>query len=175
MNTNTGAHLMSYEVRPLQLGDLPSVTEIYNAACRAKESTQSTRLWSVDEMHEFLFERHPSFESYTCVHKGTVVGWAAFTRLHVLEGYQHTAEMSLYVQASFRRKGVGSALARTLLDRADSLNLHCILAIVFKDMQDVVAFAERKCGFVVAGCLPETFSDREKQYDLLLLEKLVVP
>lgn len=166
---------MSYEVHPLRLADLPTVTEIYNAACRAKESTQGTRLWSVKEMQDFLFERRPSFVSYTCVHKGAVVGWTAFTRHNVLEGYQLTAEMSLYVQASFRRKGVGSALAHTLLSRASDLGLHCILALVFKDMQGVVAFAETKCRFLVAGCLPRVFSDGGKLYDVLLLEKLVVP
>ncbi|WP_342734189.1 GNAT family N-acetyltransferase [Bradyrhizobium sp. B117] len=166
---------MTYEVRPLRLDDAPSVTEIYNAACMAEESTHGFRRWNVNEMKHFLFERHPTFDSYACVHKGAVVGWTAFTRHNVLEGYQHTAEMSLYVQDSFRFKGVGSALAHTLLNRARCLNLHCILAMVCKDMPHVVAFAERKCGFSVAGCLPIVFSHSGKYRDILILEKLVAP
>ncbi|WP_083219203.1 GNAT family N-acetyltransferase [Bradyrhizobium icense] len=165
---------MRYEVRRLHTGDLPSVTELYNAASRARESTQGTRPWSVKEMKEFLFETCPSFESYTCIDNGDVVGWTALTRHHANDGVKHTAEMSLYVQESFRRKGIGSALAHTLLSRASTLNLHCILAIVFKDMPDVVSFAERKCGFSVAGCLPEAFPDSGKYHDVLVLEKLMV-
>lgn len=165
---------MSYEVRPLRTGDLPSVTEIYNAACRAKESTQGTRLWSVKETEEFLFESHPSFESYTCVAKGAVVGWTAFTRYRVREDLKHTAEMSLYVQESFRRKGIGSALAHTLLNRASILNVHCIVAMAFENRPNDVAFAERKCGFSVAGCLPEVFSDGGKHFDVLVLERLIM-
>lgn len=164
---------MPYEVRPLRTGDLLGVTEIYNAACRAKESTQGTRPWSAKEMEAFLCESQSSFESYTCVDKGGVVGWAALTRHHVSEGYHQTAEMSLYVQESSRRKGIGSALAQTLLNRTSSLNLHCILAMVFKDALDVVSFAERKCEFSIAGCLPELFSHGGKHYDILLLEKLL--
>ncbi|MHC4049470.1 GNAT family N-acetyltransferase [Bradyrhizobium sp. 25ACV] len=165
---------MSYQVRPLRTGDLPSVTEIYNAACHARESTQGTRPWSVNEMKEFLFEQRPSFESYTCVDEGAVVGWTAFTRYRVREDVRHTAEMSLYVQESFRHKGIGSILAKTLLNRANSHNLHCVFAMVFKDMPDVVSFAERNCGFSLAGCLREVFSDNGKHYDILVLERLVV-
>lgn len=166
---------MSYEVRPLRSGDLPSVTEIYNTACGVRESTQGTRPWSVKEMKEFLFELRPSFESYTCVDRGAVVGWTALTRHHVREGLKQTAEMSLYVQRSSRRRGIGSALAHTLLSRASILNLHCILAMVFKDMPHVVSFAEKKCGFSVAGCLPDVFTNNGKHYDIVVFQKLVVP
>ncbi|MCK1676473.1 GNAT family N-acetyltransferase [Bradyrhizobium sp. 150] len=164
---------MSYQVRPLRTGDLLSVTEIYNAACHARESTHGRRPWSVNEMKEFLLESRPSFESYTCIDKGAVVGWTAFTRHHVMEGVQHTAEMSLYVQASSRRKGIGAGLAHILLSRASILHLHCIVAMVFEDMPNVISFAKRKCGFSVAGCLPQVFSDSGKHYDIVLLEKLV--
>lgn len=168
-----GLHVMPYQVFPLRKGDLPSVTDIYNAACRARESTQGPRPWTVNEMEEFLFGSHPSFESYTCVHKEGVVGWAALTRFRVREDIEHTAEMSLYVRESHRRKGIGGGLARTLLSRASMLNLHCIFAIVFRDMPNVVSFAERKCGFSIAGCLPEVFSHSGKHYDLLVCEWLV--
>ncbi|MES0063992.1 GNAT family N-acetyltransferase [Mesorhizobium sp. M0041] len=164
---------MSYQFHPLRTDDLPSVTKIYNVACRARESTEGTRPWSINEMREFLFEGQPSLESYMCAYKGAVVGWTAFTPFRVKEDANHTAEMSLYVKESFRRKGIGTALAQTLLNRANILDLHCIFAIVFKDMPDVISFAERKCGFSVAGCLPEVFSDGGEHYDLLLLERLV--
>lgn len=166
---------MSYEVRPLRSGDLPSVTDIYNAACCARESTQGARPWTVTEMKGFLFESLPSFDSYVCVDKGAVVGWTALTRYRVREDVKHTAEMSLYVQESFRRKGIGVALADTVLYRASPLNLRCIFAMLFKDAPEVVSFAERKCGFSVAGCLPELFCYHGKHYDILLLERLFVP
>lgn len=175
MRANVEDVLMSYEVRPLRAGDLAIVTEIYNAACRARESTQGTGSWSVTEMKEFLFESCPSFESYVCVDNGSVVGWTALTRHHITEGLKHTAEMSLYVQESYRRRGIGSALADTLLNRASILNLHCILGIVFKDMCDAISFAERKCGFSLAGCVPEVFADDGGHYDILVFEKLIVP
>ncbi|MBH5390639.1 GNAT family N-acetyltransferase [Bradyrhizobium diversitatis] len=166
---------MSCQVRPLQTADLPTVTEIYNAACQARESTQGTRPWSVNEMKEFLFESRPSFESYAYVDKDAVVGWTALTRYRVRDDVEHTVEMSLFVQESFRRRGVGAALAHTLLNRAIILNLHCIFAMVFKHKADVVSFAERKCGFSVTGCLPEVFSDSGNHYDILVLERHVGP
>lgn len=164
---------MSYQVRALQTVDLPSATEIYNAACRARESTQGTRPWSVREMKEFLFDSHPSFESYACVHKEIVVGWTALTRYRVREDVEETAEMSLYVKPEVRKRGIGTALAQTLLARASILNLHCVFAIVFKDMPNVISFAERKCEFSMVGCLPEVFSDSETHYDLLVFERLM--
>ncbi|MEI9426208.1 GNAT family N-acetyltransferase [Mesorhizobium sp. Cs1299R1N3] len=164
---------MSYQVRPLRIDDVPSVTEIYNIACRARESTEGTRPWSINEMRELLFESHPSLGSYTCVDKGAVIGWTAYIPFRVKEDADHTAEMALYVHEQFRRKGIGSDLARTLLNHATILDLHCVFAIVFKDMPSVVSFAERKCGFSVAGCLPEVFSHGGKHYDLLVLERSI--
>ncbi|NOJ44588.1 GNAT family N-acetyltransferase [Bradyrhizobium australiense] len=166
---------MRYEVRRLQTGDLPEVTDIYNAACRDRESTQGTRPWSVTEMNEFLFALRPSFVSYACISNGSVIGWTALTRHHVNEGLRQTAEMSLYVQGPFRRKGVGSALAHAVLSRASTANLRCILAMIFADIPNVISFAERKCGFSVAGCLPGAFRDSETNYDVLVLQRLIVP
>ncbi|MGY8669198.1 GNAT family N-acetyltransferase [Bradyrhizobium sp. UFLA05-109] len=165
---------MSYEVRPLRSGDLPSVTDIYNAACCARESTQGSRPWTVKEMKEYLFESPPSFESYACVEKGVVVGWTALTRYRVREDVKHTAEMSLYVQETFRRKGIGAALAQTVLDRATTLNLRCIFSMLFNGVPEIASFAEKKCGFSLAGCLPEVFCHRGKQYDILVFERLMV-
>ncbi|MCK1332500.1 GNAT family N-acetyltransferase [Bradyrhizobium sp. CW9] len=166
---------MQHEVRPLRVGDLPSVTEIYSAACRARESTQGMHPWSVEEMKEFLFGTPPSFESYTCTDNGAVIGWTALTRHHFNEGVKHTAEMSLYVSGAFRRKGVGSALAHAVLSRASALNLHCVLAMVFNDSLEAVSFAQGECGFSIAGCLPEAFPGSGRNCDILVLEKLVVP
>jgi len=164
---------MRHQIVRLRTQDLRAVTDIYNAACRSKESTQGTRPWSVDEMRTFLFETRPSFESYSCLIDEAVAGWAAFTRYSVKEDVKHTAEMSLYVQEPFRRRGVGTGLANTLLNRARILDLHCIFAIVFKEPSYVASFAERKCDFSVVGCLPEVFSSGGKHYDLLVLEKLM--
>ncbi|MCK1554481.1 GNAT family N-acetyltransferase [Bradyrhizobium sp. 177] len=162
---------MSYQVRLLRTDDLPSVTEIYNAACRARESTQGIRHWSIYEMKHFLFEAQRSFPSYTCVDNGHVVGWTAFTRYRVRESIGDTAEMSLYVERSFRHKGIGSLLANTILNRASAIDLHCIFALTFKDTPDVISFAERKCRFSVVGSLPEVFSDGEHCYDIVVLER----
>lgn len=166
---------MRYEMRRLEVGDLPKVTQIYNAACRARESTQGTRQWSVAEMNNFLFELRPSFLSYKCINKEGVIGWAALTRHHDNDGLKQTAEISLYVQQVFRRKGIGSALASAVLGQASAANLHCILAMVFKDMPATISFAEGKCGFSVAGCLPEAFPRTGKYYDVLILQRLLVP
>nr|WP_271611787.1 GNAT family N-acetyltransferase [Bradyrhizobium sp. CCBAU 21362] len=166
---------MSYEVRRLQASDLPSVTKIYNAACRSRESTQGTRPWNLKEMETFLFESHPSFDAYTCVDNSAVVGWTAFTPYRTREDFRHAAEMSIYVQKSARRRGIGSALAHSILSRASSLDLHCILAMTFKDRPEVAFFLENKCGFSVTGCLPEIFSDDGKHYDILTFERLILP
>lgn len=123
-------------------------------------------------MKEFLLEDRPLFESYTCVNEGSVVGWTALTRYRVKEDVDHTAEMSLYVQKAFRRKGIGSTLARTLLNRAIALDLRCIFAMVFKDAASVCSFAEQRCGFSATGVLPEVFSYSGKHYDILVFEKL---
>lgn len=166
---------MQYEVRRLQTDDLPEVTDIYNAACRNRESTQGRRPWSVTEMNEFLFARCTSFMACTCVSNGGVIGWTALTRHHDNEGLRQTAEMSLYVQGAFRRKGVGSALADAVLSQASAANLHCIVAMIFADTPSAISFAERKCGLSVVGCLPEAFPGSEANYDILVLQRLIGP
>lgn len=166
---------MRYEVRRLQTSDLPEVTDIYNAAYRDRESTQGTRPWSVTEMKDFLFALRPSFVSYTCIRNGSVIGWTTLTRHHVNEGLRHTAELSLYVQGQCRGKGVGSVLAQTVLSRSNTAKLHCILATAFADLPKAISFAERKCGLSVAGCLPGALHHSGTNYDILVLQRLMMP
>ena len=119
------------------------------------------------------FHRFPGLHRFHAHDGAVVVGWTALTRHHVREGFKHTAELSLYVKHSSRRKGVGSILAHAVLSRAPTLNLHSVLAVAFKDMPNVVSFAETKCGFSVAACLPDAFPDKETYYDILVFEKLI--
>ncbi|WP_340162417.1 GNAT family N-acetyltransferase [Bradyrhizobium sp. DOA9] len=129
------------------------------------------RLWTEEEMKQFLFESMPAYESYVCLKGETVLGWAAFTRYQVQENVLGTVEMSVYVHQNARRNGVGSTLCRSLLRRATTLHIHSVFCLGFRE-STAHSFAQ-KCGFTLTGCFPKFFSENGNARDIMLYERLI--
>ena len=81
---------------------------------------------------------------------GGVVGFAALTPFHSLSGYRFTVSGSIYVQAGYRRRGVGRALCRRLLEEAVERGYHCILLGINSENVASLALLE-SLGFRRAG------------------------
>jgi phosphinothricin acetyltransferase len=83
---------------------------------------------------------------------GTVAGFASWGPFRSFPAYKYTVEHSVYVQRDRRGRGVGRALLRALLERAELEGLHVMVGAVDAANAASVALHERM-GFVHAGRL----------------------
>jgi len=107
---------------------------------------------------------------------GKVVGWATLAKVSDRCVYAGVAEVSVYVATVARGAGVGAALMRELIARAEAANVWTLQAGIFPENAASVALHER-CGFRVVGRrerlgkMPAIGPHAGEWRDVLLLER----
>jgi L-amino acid N-acyltransferase YncA len=81
---------------------------------------------------------------------GSVVGWAALSRVSGRPCYAGVAENSVYVASAARGQGVGTALMQALADAAAAAGIWTIQTSVFPENAASIALHER-AGFRIVG------------------------
>jgi nitrilase len=81
---------------------------------------------------------------------GDVVGWAALSPVSKRQVYAGVAEVSIYVKASARGKGVGRALLNQLIRESERHGFWTLQAGILAENQASIAL-HRACGFRVVG------------------------
>jgi len=101
---------------------------------------------------------------------GRVVGWAALAPVSSRCVYTGVAEVSVYVAADARGRGVGTALLAALVESSDAGGLWTLEAGVLPENEASVRMHER-CGFRVVGRRERLGRMRGEWRDVLLLER----
>lgn len=145
-----------YRIRPVEKSDRAAVVEILNQAIRS--GTQIAFLSEVSlEERQHWFEDHqsPLHPMLVAEHDERVVGWISLSAYRPgREALRHTVEVSYGVEASMRRKGVGTAMLRRILEEARKLGHRIVFAIVFDNNVATLTLL-KKCEFEQWGHLPE--------------------
>jgi L-amino acid N-acyltransferase YncA len=121
----------AFGIRVAELPDVPAITEIYNEAVLTTVATFDLEPRSIDDRTEW-FLRHDSARHPVIVAEsaGTrrVLGWASLSRWSDKCAYDGAAEVSLYVAASARGRGVGKALLTEILRLGREAGLHTVIS-----------------------------------------------
>ena len=82
--------------------------------------------------------------------RGSIVGWAALGRTSIRAVYRGVAEVSIYVDPAFARRGIGGALLRALIDESERDGFWTLEAGIFPENIASIALHE-SCGFSLVG------------------------
>jgi L-amino acid N-acyltransferase YncA len=127
--------------------DWPEVARIYRAGIDAGNATfestvPSWERWRASRLAEpCLVARAES---------GEVLGWAALTPASARPVYRGVAEVSIYVDPSSARRGVGRALLVALVDTSERAGVWTLRAGIFPENTASIALHE-SCGFRLLG------------------------
>lgn len=150
--------------------DLPSILAIHNDAIAT-----TTAIW--DETEVGLDERitwfdgrlRAGFPVLTAVVDGFIAGYASYGQWRPKSGYRLTVEHSVYVDRSFHRRGIASALLAELIARASAAGIHAMIAGIESGNTTSIALHD-KFGFVTVGQLPEVGVKFDRWLDLTLMQ-----
>jgi len=159
-------------IRAARIEDLPAITEIYNEAVVNTLSTFHLYPRSLDDQKKWFENHGVKYPLLIADDKGSTVAWASLSPYSEREGYQFTVADSIYVREGYRRKGIGYDLLGKLIDEAQALKYHSIIAIIALVNVPSIKLHE-KLGFICRGILLEAGFKFGKWVDICLYQKML--
>ncbi len=142
--------------------DLAAIVAVYNQAVAAN-ATGHLDAVRVEDRQEWFAGHSVAYPLLVADLDGAVVGWSSFSSYRPGRGaLRHTAELSYYVDAAQRRRGVASALIARSIEMCGALAFKTLFAILLDDNQASIALL-RKFGFEQWAHMPSVadFDGRE--------------
>jgi L-amino acid N-acyltransferase YncA len=100
----------------------------------------------------------------------SILGWAALTPVSIRQVYRGVAEVSVYVAATARGRGVGKALLEKLVAESGANEIWTLQAGIFPENTVSIAL-HKSCGFREVGIRRRIGRLRGVWRDVLLLER----
>jgi L-amino acid N-acyltransferase YncA len=142
------------KIRDAREADLPAIIRIYNAAIVTRISTAQLETLTLETRRDWLKDHSPDRHPFWVLEiGGEVAGWLTLKSFLPRGAYRDTAEVSVYVDDKFRRRGVGRALLAEAISRAPSLEIDAMVGLIFAHNEPSLRLFE-ELGFAKWGLLP---------------------
>ncbi|SPF46559.1 GCN5-related N-acetyltransferase [Candidatus Sulfopaludibacter sp. SbA4] len=157
---------MSSSIGPIAAGDWPAVRDIYLEGIATADATFETSApdW------ETWDAKHPPCCRLLARTGEEVLGWAALSGVSARAVYAGVAEVSVYVAARARGRGVGSLLLRALVAASEENGIWTLQAGIFPENRASIAVHER-AGFRVVGTRERIGCMDGRWRDTVLMER----
>lgn len=138
------------EIRKVNLEDAAQIAEIYNYYIKNTHQTFETEPLSADEMQTRIGEVSENYPYLVAEEDGEIFGYACATQFKMRQAYEYSAEVSIYVKANAKQRGIGTQLYKQLFDELAETDIHTIIAGISLPNDASIYFHE-KLGFSKVG------------------------
>jgi phosphinothricin acetyltransferase len=159
-------------VRQATLTDADAICRIYNQGIEDGIATLETEERTPAERRQWLESRdgrHPVIVAET---DGRVVGWGSLNPYSQRRAYDYVADFSVYVERSWRGKGVGSRLLPRLIELAREHGFHKMVLSAFP-WNEAGMMLYKKFGFRTVGIFKEMGKLNGRWVDTIIMEKIL--
>jgi phosphinothricin acetyltransferase len=160
---------MDYKVIPMVANHWPAVREIYRQGIATGNATFETEL-SDWEKWDRSHRKDCRLVAVEPLDTATLLGWAALGPVSARPVYAGVAEVSVYVAAAARRRGVGKALLQALSQESEENGIWTLQAGIFPENAASITLHE-SCGFYRVGVRRRIGKLGDVWRDVLLLER----
>jgi phosphinothricin acetyltransferase len=166
--------LIDAKIRLAEASDVDAIRRIYNHYVENSTCTYQIEPDSYEQRLDW-FRAHDARHPVTVFSSaGSVVGWAALTQWSPRRGYWHTAEVSIYVDHRWHRRGIGRALLADLIERSVTLGYHVLIGGISTE-QTASLQLHKSLGFVEVACFKEVGYKFDKWLDVAFLQLTLPP
>ncbi|MFT5642644.1 MAG: L-amino acid N-acyltransferase YncA [Janthinobacterium sp.] len=171
--------LSPYRHRLATQDDLPAIVAIYNSTIASREVTADTEPVSVASRQAW-FEHHDAARrplwvieaAGTSSDSPALLGWLSYSDFYGRPAYSGTAELSIYIAAEYRGKGIGRYCLTQALAFAPDIGVHTLLGFIFGHNLASLALFD-KFGFSTWATLPKVANLDDIERDLVIMGKRV--
>jgi L-amino acid N-acyltransferase YncA len=161
------------KIRDAVEADLRVIIDIYNAAVATRIATAQLEPVTFEERRDWIKEHSPDRHPFWVLEiEGQVAAWLTIKPFIARCAYRGTAELSVYVDQKFRRRGVARALLEEAITRARSLHIHAMVGLIFGHNQPSLNLFGL-LGFERWGFLPKVARLDGVERDLVILGRHV--
>lgn len=161
------------KIRDAVESDLPAIITIYNAAILTRIATAQLEPVTLDDRRNWLKEHSPDRHPFWVLEiDRKIAGWLTLKPFLPRCAYRGTAEVSVYVDEKFRRRGAGRILLGEAIARAPSLQISAMLGLIFAHNKPSLRLFEQ-VGFERWGLLPRIAQLDTVERDLTIMGRHV--
>lgn len=161
-------------IRAALESDIPALLEIYNSEVEQGVATLDLNPRTLGEWREWFFA-HQTDTHFILVaeENGSVAGYASLSEYRQKEAFSSTAELSVYIDRDFRRRGAASALMEAVLEKARGCGkLHSVVSVITAE-NEASERLHAKFGFTFCGTLHEVGFKHGKFRDIYNFELII--
>jgi len=160
-NLNTG-----FDIRAMRSDDWPAVRNIYSEGIATGNATFETEIpewerWDQGHLQDCRLVAQDSQQ---------ILGWAALSPVSSRGVYSGVAEVSVYVAAETRGRGVGKMLLQSLVEHSERCGMWTLQAGIFPENAASIGL-HKSCGFREVGLRRKLGQRGGVWRDVLLLER----
>lgn len=152
-------------IRPATHTDASAIARIWNAMIRDTTITFNPVEKTSAEVAALIGKDTLVWEE-----NGAVTGFARFFPFRSGEGYKHTVEHTIMLDAHAQGRGIGRALLATLCDDAKRKGARMMIAGCSATAPEAIRF-HATCGFETVATMPEVGFKFGRWIDLVLMQK----
>ena len=159
-------------IRDCTLEDAAAIAEIYNEHILLGTSSMDNETKSVADMENQIrgFNEHETI--LVMERSKEILGWGIIKRYSDREGYRVTCETSVYLRTRETRKGYGSRMKKTLIERCKEYGYHHLVAKIFAVNEGSLTYNSR-LGFEVVGRQREVGFRNGKWQDVVIMQLIL--
>jgi L-amino acid N-acyltransferase YncA len=158
--------MADFDITAMRSDDWPAIRAIYAEGIATRNATFESETpdwakWNQEHLHDCRLVAQDSHR---------VLGWAALSPVSVRRVYSGVAEVSVYVAAQARGRGVGKMLLQSLIEHSERCGIWTLQAGIFPENVPSIAL-HKSCGFREVGIRQKLGQRDDVWRDVLLLER----
>lgn len=165
--------VFSYEIRPAELGDVPSIREIYNHYVLNSSITLSDTPWTLaDTRKKFDNARQRGYPFIVAVSPGgQVLGFAYVYPWKEKAAFRFSVENHIYLGPASTGKGMGRQLLGELIERARTAGVREMIAVIADRNADASIHLHESFGFKDVGHMGKVGFKYDRWLGTVMMEK----
>jgi L-amino acid N-acyltransferase YncA len=157
---------MNVLIEAMQSVHWPAVRDIYREGIETGQATFETAVPTWETWHN---GHRPDCRLVALI-DNQIVGWAALSPVSKREVYKGVAEVSIYIAASARGKGIGKQLMNALVASSEEIGIWTLQSSVFPENEVSIAL-HQTFGFRIVGERQRIAKLHEEWRNTVLLER----
>jgi L-amino acid N-acyltransferase YncA len=161
------------QIRDATMEDLPVIVAIYNASVPTRMVTADLEPVSVASRQKWFEEHSPDHRPLWVAHDDDqIVGWISYSTFNSRPAYHATSEVSIYLAAEHRRRGLGTQLLHRCIEHAPRIGVTSLVGLIFGHNEPSLRLFG-KMGFSRWGHLPRVAVLDGVERDLVIVGRRV--